>query len=113
MSRQGAGLNGLAAILARFGPDSRLRLEGVMTHLFAADEADGGATLEQLAVLDEAMSRISTAGHFAEWLNVGGSATLLAGKAAVVADLAALHGMKAMLRPGLALYGLVPRFDPA
>ena len=113
MSRQGAGPSDLAAILARFGPGSPLRLEGVMTHLFAADEADGQATQEQLARLDESMSRISAAGLFAEWLNVGASATLLAGKAATVADLAARHGMKAMLRPGLALYGLVPRFDPA
>jgi alanine racemase len=113
MSRQGAGPNDLAAILARFGPGSPLRLEGVMTHLFAADEADGQATQEQLARLDESMSRISAAGLFAEWLNVGASATLLAGHARVVADLAARHGMKAMLRPGLALYGLVPRFDPA
>jgi alanine racemase len=113
MSRQGASLNDLAGILARFGPGSPLRLEGVMTHLFAADEADGQATQEQLARLDEVMSRISSAGLFAEWLNVGASATLLAGQARVVADLAARHGMKAMLRPGLALYGLVPRFDPA
>jgi len=113
MSRQGAGLNDLAAILARFGPGSRLRLESVMTHLFAADEADSGATQEQLARLDDAMSRISAAGLFAEWLNVGASATLLAGQARVVSDLAARHGMKAMLRPGLALYGVVPQFDPA
>ncbi|MGA2338742.1 MAG: alanine racemase [Terracidiphilus sp.] len=113
MSRQGVGPNELAGLLARFGPGSPLRLEGVMTHLFAADEADGQATQEQLARLDEVMSRISSAGLFAEWLNVGASATLLAGQARVVADLAARHGMKAMLRPGLALYGLVPRFDPA
>jgi alanine racemase len=113
MSRQGASPNDLAGLLARFGPGSPLRLEGVMTHLFAADEADGQATQEQLARLDEAMSRISAAGLFAEWLNVGASATLLAGQARVVADLAARHGMKAMLRPGLALYGLIPRFDPA
>ena len=99
--------------IPRFGPGSPLRLEAVMTHLFAADEADGQATQEQLARLDESLSRISAAGIFAEWLNVGASATLLAGKAAAVADLAARHGMKAMLRPGLALYGPVPRFDPA
>src|SRR3984957_8879200 len=113
MSRQGVSPNDLNAIITRFGPGSRLRLEGVMTHLFAADEADGGATLEQLARLDEAMSRISATGLFAEWLNVGASATLLAGQARVVSDLAARHGMRAMLRPGLALYGLVPKFDPA
>lgn len=113
MSRQGAGPRDLAPIFARFGPGSPLRLQGVMTHLFAADEADGAATQEQLTRLDEAMSRISSAGLFAEWLNVGASATLLAGQAPIIADLAARHGMKAMLRPGLALYGIVPRFDPA
>jgi alanine racemase len=113
MSRQGAGPGDLARIFPRFGPGSPLRLEGVMTHLFAADEADGQATGEQLARLDGALGRISSAGLFAEWLNVGASASLLAGQARIIADLAARHGMKAMLRPGLALYGLVPRFDPA
>ena len=71
MSRQGVGPSDLAAIFSRFGPGSPLRLEGVMTHLFAADEADGQVTQEQLARLDEAMGRISAAGLFAEWLNVG------------------------------------------
>ena len=113
MSRQGVGPSDLAQIFSRFGPGSPLRLEGVMTHLLAADEADGEATQEQLARLDEAMSRISASGLFAEWLNVGASATLLAGQARLISDLAARHGMKAMLRPGLALYGVVPRFDPA
>jgi alanine racemase len=113
MSRQGVGLDQLATVLSRFGPTSPLRLEGVMTHLFATDEADGQVTQEQLARLDQALSRISSAGLFAEWLNVGNSAALLAGWAHPIADLAARHGMKAMLRPGLALYGLVPEYDPA
>ena len=112
MSRQGAGPNDLAAIFPHFGPGSPLRLEGVMTHLFAADEADGQITQSQLALLDEAMSRISAAGLFAEWLNVGNSAALVTGQARPIADLAARHGMKALLRPGLALYGLIPKFDP-
>ncbi|MGP8187289.1 MAG: alanine racemase [Terracidiphilus sp.] len=112
MSRQGAGPGELGGLLARFGPGSPLRLEGVMTHLFAADEADGQLTQEQLARLDDAMSRISAAGLFAEWLNAGASATLLAGQARAISELAARHGMKAMIRPGLALYGIVPRFDP-
>jgi alanine racemase len=43
---------------------------------------------------------------------VGNSAALLAGEAGRIAALAGRHGMRAMLRPGLALYGLVPRFDP-
>jgi len=113
MSRQGVNAEGLAPALARFTPGSPLRLEGVMTHLFAADEADGQVTEEQLARLDATMARIGAAGHLPEWLNVGNSAALVAGQAAAIADLANRHGMKAMIRPGFALYGLVPEFDPA
>ncbi len=112
MSRQGVAPDGLDTVLAHLTPASPLKLEGVMTHLFAADEADGRVTAEQLARLDRALARISADGHFAEWLSVGASAALLAGQAPDIADLAARHGMKALLRPGLALYGLVPAFDP-
>jgi alanine racemase len=113
MSRQGVLPGELSAVYSRFAPGSPLRLEGVMTHLFAADEAYGQATQEQLARLDGALTRISAAGLFAEWLNVGNSAALLAGQARPLSELAARHGMKALLRPGLALFGIVPKFDPA
>jgi alanine racemase len=113
MSRQGADPHQLARVFSRFAPDSPLRLEGVMTHLFAADEADGAMTQLQLQRLDEALDGISSAGLYAEWLNVGASAALLAGQASAIAGIAASHGMKALIRPGLALYGLVPEFDPA
>jgi alanine racemase len=113
MSRQGVLPGELSTIISRFAPGSPLRLEGVMTHLYAADEADGYATQEQLARLDDALTRISAAGLFAEWLNVGNSAALLAGQARPLAELAARHGMRALLRPGLALFGIVPEFDPA
>jgi alanine racemase len=112
MSRQGVNPMGMSTILARITPGSPFRLQGVMTHLFAADEADGRVNAEQLARLDEALNRIELAGQFAEWLNVGASAALLSGEARAIAELAARRGMKAMLRPGLALYGLVPRYDP-
>jgi alanine racemase len=113
MSRQGACPDALAPLLARFTPESPLRLEAVMTHLFAADEADGAVTGAQLARLDEALTAIASSGLFADWLSVGGSAALLAGQASTIAALAARHGMRAMMRPGLALYGLIPPFDPA
>jgi alanine racemase len=112
MSRQGVGLEGLAPLLARFHPASPLRLDGVMTHFFAADEADGAVTEAQLARMDAALAMVTDAGIFPEWLNIGNSASLLAGRAAQIGALAARHGMKALLRPGLALYGLIPRFDP-
>ena len=56
MSRQGVGLEELAPLLARFHPASPLRLDGVMTHFFAADEADGAITEAQLARMDRALA---------------------------------------------------------
>jgi len=112
MSRQGVGVEGLSSVLARFGAGSSLRLEAVMTHLFAADEANGAVTKAQLGLLDEAARQVKAAGLMPEWLNVGSSAALLAGEAGRIAALAGSHGMKAMLRPGLALYGLASRFEP-
>ena len=112
MSRQGVNPDGLDAVLARLQSASQLSLEGVMTHLFAADEADGRVTEEQLTELGKALERIEAFGLYPDWLNVGNSAALLAGEAGTIAALAARHGMRAMLRPGLALYGLAPRFEP-
>ena len=113
MSRQGVLPDHLVAILARFTPASPFRLDGVMTHLFAADEADGRVTQTQLARTGQALDQIQAAGLRAQWLNVGNSAALLAGDSAAIAEMAAHRGMKALIRPGLALYGLPPKYDPA
>jgi len=63
--------------------------------------------------MEAALSDIHSAGIHAGILNVGNSAALLAGQAHKIADLASRYEMKALMRPGLALYGLVPGFDPA
>ena len=112
MSRQGVVPEQLEPLLARFTPSSPLRLEGIMTHLFAADEADGSVTAAQLRRLNNALARVTAAGLLPDWLSVGSSAALVAGNAAQLAELAANHGMRLLLRPGLALYGVTPRFDP-
>ena len=115
MSRQGVSLGAhdpLTSILTRFHPASALRLEGIMTHLYAADESDGAATAEQLQQLDAALERIGELGHWAELLSVGNSASILGGQGGELAALAARHGMKLLIRPGIALYGVVPRIEP-
>lgn len=112
MSRQGVDAEHLPAILERFRPGSPLKLQGVATHLYAADEADGEVTARQLVRLDHAMEAVNATGLLPEWLNVGASSALLTDKAQNIVDLASRHGLKAMIRPGLALYGLVPDFDP-
>ncbi|MDE3062174.1 MAG: alanine racemase [Acidobacteriota bacterium] len=113
MSRQGVAPGALAPLLARFGAGSLLQLDGVMTHLFAADEANGLVTAEQLAQMRGVLATVAAAGLKPAWLNVGNSAALLGGQAETIGPLAAEHGMHALLRPGLALYGLVPEYDPA
>lgn len=113
MSRQGADMPGLSSLVTRFSPTSPLKLEGVMTHLFAADQADGAITHDQLARLDAALAPIEAAGLHPEWLNVGNSAALLAGEARTIGEMAARHQMKALMRPGLVLYGMSTQFDPA
>jgi alanine racemase len=116
MSRQGISPGDLAPLLARFGPPSPLRLEAVMTHLYASDETGGSTTASQLARLDEAMARIEAAHSsdviWPEWLSVGASAALLGNEADAIAERAQRWEVKPMLRPGLALYGVAPRFQP-
>ena len=113
MSRQGVAPGALAPLLARFGAGTLLQLDGVMTHLFAADEANGLVTAEQLAQMRGVLASVAAAGLKPAWLNVGNSAALLGGQAETIGALAAEHSMHALLRPGLALYGLVPEYDPA
>ena len=112
MSRQGVDPDRIGQILARFNRDSPLRLEGLMTHLFAADEADGRVTESQITKLDGVLEQVKAGGIHPGFLNVGNSAALLAGQASVIARLAAHYQMKAVMRPGLALYGLAPAYDP-
>jgi alanine racemase len=112
MSRQGVDLDRLASILARFQAGGPLLLDGVMTHLYAADETDRRATTLQMEWLEEALGQIAASGLEARWLSVGASAALLNGQVGPIADLARRFGLKAMLRPGLALYGVAPQFAP-
>lgn len=112
MSRQGVSLEDVGAVLARLKAGGLLHVEGVHTHLFAADESDGRATTEQLARLDAALGEIAAANLQPEWLCAGASAALLNGDAAKIAALGKRYGMQAMLRPGLALYGIAPGFEP-
>jgi alanine racemase len=117
MSRQGVDASGLDGMLARFVADSPLQLDGLMTHLYAADESAGAATRAQFArlgpLLERVVTRLGGLGMRLTWLHVGNSAAVLAGE--VLVELRALSSqwaMKPMARPGLALYGLAPEFSP-
>jgi alanine racemase len=111
MSRQGVGVDGLTDLIGEL-KGSALRVEGVMTHLYAADEADGEETRKQLEVLVSALKVIAAAGLKPEILHVGSSAAILAEMAPVVAEIAGRFGMRTAMRPGLSLYGVLPEFAP-
>ena len=118
MSRQGIPPEEIASFLLHFEGESPLRLDGVMTHLFAAEESDRRTTLEQLERLEPVLARVRegrarTAGVRPMWLNVGNSAAVLDGETTGrLQKLAAKYAMRLMVRPGLALYGVAPEFSP-
>jgi alanine racemase len=116
MSRQGVSLDELPSLLARFTAASPIRLEAVMTHLYASDEANGATTPAQLERLEHALTVIqatlSAAVSRPEILSVGASAALLGGDSQAIGTLANRFKMRHLFRLGLALYGIAPRFNP-
>ncbi len=117
MSRQGVAPGELSAFLEALRVFPALRLDGVMTHLYAADESDRAATEKQLAVLAECLRAMhgfvwSAGTARPQWLSVGNSAALLdASVRERLSAMAAENGLRLLLRPGIALYGIAPEFD--
>jgi alanine racemase len=114
MSRQGVRANELPALLERLAASPALRVEGVMTHLHSPEALDGRANSEQLGQFVTALDTITAHGLRPEWIHAGNSATVLSqGGVGTLAQIAVRYKAKAMLRPGLALYGYAPRFSSA
>jgi len=114
MSRQGARPECLPALLARLSAAPELRVAGAMTHLHSPEMLDGRTNCDQLEVFVTVLDTIATQGLGLEWMHCGNSATVLTdGGAASLVSIAAKYKAKAMLRPGLALYGYAPRFSGA
>jgi alanine racemase len=113
MSRQGVSVQDLTAVLQCFKPGSPLRLDGLMTHFSAPEDFDSPETERQLALLGRAVKEAKAAGLRPKWLHAGNSASLLRGQhLEQLSKLAATLGSRLMVRPGLALYGVLPRFSP-
>ncbi len=114
MSRQGVRLDALPALLELLAASPALRVEAVMTHLHTPEALDGRANSEQLSRFVTALDTITEHGIHPEWIHAGNSATVLSeGGAAGLVRIAAGYKAKAILRPGLALYGYAPRFSSA
>ena len=116
MSRQGVAPENLSHVLHALAQHPALWVEAVMTHLYASDEAGGTTSGEQLARMEIALERIgegsSSGGRRPELLSIGASAALLGGESGSITEMASRWSLRPMLRLGLALYGVTPRFDP-
>jgi alanine racemase len=62
--------------------------------------------------MNDALITIKSSGIHPGILNIGNSAALLSGQGGAISTLAARFDMKTLMRPGLALYGLIPEYAP-
>lgn len=115
MARQGVrSLDVLKELLTRFGADSLIHIEGVMTHFSAPEVLDPDETQAQIARFAVALDVVAECGVRPKWVHAGNSATVFVREHVLaLRDMARRHKARLMLRPGIALYGYVSRFTPA
>jgi alanine racemase len=97
MSRLGFRIQEIEPAIHRLEDTEGIRIEGLMTHLAAADE-DEIATAKQLDLFDEAIMRLETLGVRPSLIHAANSA-----------GMAFLRSSHTAVRPGLLLYGVAPR----
>jgi alanine racemase len=108
MGRQGAQLGeNLAAVLARLAGSRWLHCEGLMTHLSCAEIAESQVTASQQERFGDAIAQVMAAGIEPELLHMGNSSAVDEGSTMPwVRETAKRIGAKAMVRTGLAVYGM-------
>lgn len=111
MSRQGVRLESLPDLLDKLQALPSIQLEGVLTHFHSPEVLDSPANCEQFAQFERAMDMISAHGFAPALIHAGSSASLFAPGSAALVKLGEKYGAKALLRPGLSLYGYAPRFS--
>ncbi len=101
--RPGAELDDLLGELAAAG----LALDGVMTHLCAAEVAHSELTQTQQRRFEAAITQVRNLGLAPKWVHAGSSSSVdnPAQSSPWLVDLAATVGARAMVRCGCALYG--------
>jgi alanine racemase len=97
MARLGFSLRELEPVIHRLEDAESVHIEGLMTHLSAADE-DPTETARQLDVFDEAILRLETLGIRPRLIHAANSA-----------GMAFTRQSHSAVRPGLLLYGIAPR----
>jgi alanine racemase len=105
MGRFGLPLSDLAAFAEQFKRFTHLELDGLMTHLANADDADSAYTEEQIALYQEALKQLRAAGFDPAWRHLANSAGMHAyppARGTLVRVGALLYGLTGdILKPGL------------
>ncbi len=107
MARQGAAVGAeLEKVLQFFALSMRLKMDGIFTHFVAAEVAGSALTAAQQARFEVALEQMKAAGLKPEWVHAGNSSTVDEGGTIEWLRLLAMEmDARAMVRPGLALYG--------
>ncbi|MEO6910118.1 MAG: alanine racemase, partial [Edaphobacter sp.] len=114
MARQGVVPGDeLRSLLAWMEGQSRLRLDGVMTHFASAEVAGSPLTMRQRERFEQALRMVADAGLQPAWVHAGNSSTVDnstvcgedCGSLVWLREAASRVGARAMVRSGIALYG--------
>jgi alanine racemase len=107
MSRQGAAVGAeLEAVLRFFNTSMWVEMEGVLTHFASAEVAGSAQTEEQQLKFEQALEQVRAAGLKPDWVHAGNSSTIDEGGSMEWLRVVAMEmGARAMVRPGLGLYG--------
>lgn len=110
MSRQGVRPEGVESLLGRFGKNSPLRLQAVMTHFHTPVNAE--LTAGQMREFVTVAGTILEHGLFPEILSAGSSAAALEPDPELARS-AKRMGAQPMVRAGISLYGYAPDAEHA
>jgi alanine racemase len=106
MARQGIDLEGVEAVAERLAGSRWVRCEGVMSHLSSAEVVGSAVTKRQRERFAAALQVVAGKGIRVELVHLGASSAVdEGGTLEWVRELAAGVGARAMVRPGIALYG--------
>jgi alanine racemase len=105
MHRLGFDLKDLAKLVSYFSGPTKMKVEGILTHLHTGEDADrfDGASFEQLCLFQEAEKAFQPFGVVSHTLNTAGLTNFLKHQGQKLP-----HGISPHqgVRPGLATYGL-------
>lgn len=113
MGRQGVRPGPELAALLALMQAANLPLDGIFTHFTSTEDFASPLTQQQERRFEQAVAQVAESGLKPAWVHAGNSSTVdnPAQETPWLANLAATVGARAMVRPGIALYGYTLPID--